>query len=110
MKNMIAYCGLDCERCDAYIATRNDDQQLREKTAEVWSKLNQTVILPEMINCEGCRSEGVKTMFCEKICKIRQCAMKKGVTTCADCQDMERCESLSAITSNDPEALNNLKG
>ncbi|MCI5827723.1 MAG: DUF3795 domain-containing protein [Lachnospiraceae bacterium] len=21
MRNMIAYCGLDCEKCDAYLAT-----------------------------------------------------------------------------------------
>lgn len=28
---MIAYCGLDCEKCDAYLATINDDQALREK-------------------------------------------------------------------------------
>ena len=26
MKNMIGYCGLDCEKCDAYLATINDDQ------------------------------------------------------------------------------------
>ena len=26
MRKMIAYCGLDCEKCDAYIATINDDQ------------------------------------------------------------------------------------
>ena len=33
MNRMIAFCGLDCEKCDAYIATKNDDQALREKTA-----------------------------------------------------------------------------
>ncbi|WP_415930520.1 DUF3795 domain-containing protein [Zhenpiania hominis] len=32
-KRRIRYCGLDCEKCDAYIATVNDDQALREKTA-----------------------------------------------------------------------------
>ena len=31
MKDMIAYCGLDCEKCDAYLATINNDQDLREK-------------------------------------------------------------------------------
>jgi len=30
MKTMIAFCGLDCEKCDAYIAAKNDDQALRE--------------------------------------------------------------------------------
>ena len=24
MNKMIAYCGLDCEKCDAYLATIND--------------------------------------------------------------------------------------
>ena len=31
---MIAYCGLDCEKCDAYLATLHDDQALREKTSK----------------------------------------------------------------------------
>ena len=30
MRKMIAYCGLDCEKCDAYITTVRDDQALRE--------------------------------------------------------------------------------
>ena len=40
MRNMIAYCGLDLEKCDAYLATINDDQALREKTAKLWAELN----------------------------------------------------------------------
>ena len=40
MKDMIGYCGLDCEKCDAYTATINDDQVLREKTAKLWAELN----------------------------------------------------------------------
>ena len=31
MRANIAYCGLDCEQCDAYIATLHDDQALRGK-------------------------------------------------------------------------------
>ena len=63
MKDMIGYCGLDCEKCDAYIATVNDDQALREKTAKLWAKLNNAPILPEHINCEGCRMNGAKRFF-----------------------------------------------
>lgn len=110
MKKTIAYCGLNCEKCDAYIATMNDDDELRKKTAKLWSKLNQTEILPEMINCEGCRFDGMKTPFCDSICQIRQCALSKSVETCADCEKMKCCEKLLVITSNDPEALNNLQG
>lgn len=85
MKKMIAYCGLDCEKCDAYIATINDDQKLREKTAKLWAELNNAPILPEQINCQGCRVDGLKTVFCDSICGIRQCAMKKGVTSVLYC-------------------------
>ena len=79
MKDMIGYCGLDCESCDAYLATVNDDQALRERTAKVWAELNQAPILPEHINCEGCRMNGAKTVFCDRLCGIRQCAIKKGL-------------------------------
>lgn len=46
MKERIGFCGLDCEKCDAYIATVNDDQALREKTAKLWAELNNAPILP----------------------------------------------------------------
>ena len=29
MRELIGYCGLDCEKCDAYLATINNDQALR---------------------------------------------------------------------------------
>ena len=96
MRDMIAYCGLDCEKCDAYLATINDDQALREKTAKLWS--------------EGCRMDGAKTVYCESLCGIRQCALQKGVTTCGDCPELESCQMVGAIHSNNPAALENLKG
>ena len=60
MKEMIGYCGLDCEKCDAYLATIHGDQALREKTAKLWAKLNNAPILPEHINCDlkNCPSIG----------------------------------------------------
>ena len=36
---MIAYCGIDCSKCDAYIATITNDSELKTKTAKDWSKL-----------------------------------------------------------------------
>ena len=110
MKDMIAYCGLDCEKCDAYLATKNDDQMLREKTARLWAELNHAPILPEHINCQGCRAEGIKTVFCDSLCAVRRCARKRAVATCGDCADLEQCQTVGAILSNRPEALENLKG
>ena len=77
MKPLIAYCGLDCEKCEAYKATVTNNDDLRKKVAENWSKLNNVTITPEMINCVGCRTDGIKTPFCANLCPIRQCALKK---------------------------------
>ena len=109
MNKMIAYCGLDCEKCDAYIATINDDQELRKKTAKLWAELNNAPILPEHINCQGCRVKGIKTVFCDSMCDIRKCALKKGVSTCGECLDLESCPTVSTILKNNPSAMENLK-
>ena len=108
MPPMIAYCGLDCEKCDAYIATKNDDQALREKTARLWAGLNNAPILPEHINCDGCRANGRKTVYCEHLCPIRQCALKKGMASCGDCPEMEHCPIVGEVHANNPVAKKNL--
>lgn len=109
MKSTIAYCGLNCEECNAYIATINNDQELLEKTAKLWSKLNNTTILPNDLKCQGCRTNGIKNRYCKDICKIRKCALTKDVETCGKCLELEKCETIKIITSNKPEALKNLK-
>ena len=109
MNRFIAYCGLDCESCEARLATVNNDAALRQKVAKEWSDLNGVEITPEMINCVGCRIDGVKTPYCESLCPIRQCAMGKGLKNCGGCGEMERCEKLGAITGNNADALKRLK-
>ena len=34
------YCGLDCEACEARIATVNNDEALCQRVAREWSELN----------------------------------------------------------------------
>ncbi len=109
MKKLIAYCGLDCEKCDARKATLNNDNELREKVAELWTKMNGVEITPEMINCEGCRVDGVKTPYCDKLCPIRQCALKNAYETCGNCLEMEKCDKVAMVISNNAKALSNLK-
>ena len=110
MRDMIAYCGLNCETCDAYLATINNDQALREKTAKLWAELNNAPILPEHINCQGCRVDGVKTVYCENLCKIRQCALKRGVTTCGDCPEIDACQTVGMVIATNPAVLENPHG
>ena len=109
MNEYIAYCGLDCETCEARQATVNNDDELRIRIAKLWSELNGVEITPEMINCTGCRIPGVKTPYCDSLCPIRQCAMKKQVETCGSCPEMKSCEKVGAILANNPEALGRLK-
>ena len=109
MDKYIAYCGLDCEKCEARIATVNNDDKLREKVAKEWSELNKITITKDMINCEGCRIDGKKAMFCDSLCEIRKCAKGKNFETCGNCKDMDSCEKLGMIIKNNTEALNNLK-
>ena len=109
MKDYIAYCGLDCETCEARIATVNGDDALKAKVAKRWSALNGVEIAPEMINCTGCRINGIKTPYCDSLCPIRQCASGRTVETCGSCGEWETCEKLKMITGNNPAALRNLQ-
>ena len=109
MRELIAYCGLDCEACEARIATINNDDKLRVKVAKLWSELNGVEITPEMINCLGCRVNGVKTPYCESLCPIRQCALGKGYETCGSCAEMRTCEKVGMIINNNEAALHNLE-
>ena len=109
MKRFIAYCGLDCEACEARIATVNNDEKLRKKVAELWTKWNGVEITPEMIHCSGCRIEGVKTPYCESLCPIRPCAMSRHFETCADCNEMAACEKVEMIFRNNGQARLNLQ-
>ena len=64
MKSLIACCGIDCEKCEARIATIKNDCELKKKVAKKWSALNNiSAITAEHINCMGCRTEGVKSIL-----------------------------------------------
>lgn len=110
MKQLIACCGLDCEKCEARLATLNDDNRLREKVAKEWGEMNQMEFQPEWINCMGCRTERCKTFYCSDVCKIRKCVLQKGYNTCGDCCEMQTCSILGELATNAPEVYENLKG
>ncbi len=108
MKQLIACCGLDCETCDARIATLTDDDVLRETTARKWAEMNNSPeITAETINCLGCRTDGVKFGFCS-MCGIRSCALGKGYETCGECAEMETCPTVGPVLQHSPDAKNNL--
>jgi hypothetical protein len=106
MEKMMAYCGLICTDCPAFIATQNNDDQARKKVAEEWSK-HDAVLKPEDINCDGCLTDTEKVFkFCN-VCEARKCGKAKGVANCAYCDDYA-CDKLAEIFKMAPEAKTRL--
>ena len=107
MEKLIAYCGLDCAECDAYKATQNNDQALREKTAAEWTKKFNFSFTPDMINCASCRENGAKMGYCSE-CEIRKCASGKDVLNCGVCGDFKTCKTINDFIAMAPDVKNNL--
>lgn len=97
----IGYCGLNCDKCETKIATLKNDDNLRKKVAEKWSKLNNTEIPYEAINCLGCKKGSIKSIFCESICEVRKCALSNKIDSCDKCKDMEKCEKIKPFLMSD---------
>jgi hypothetical protein len=107
MENLIAYCGINCAECDAYKATQNNDQALREKTAAEWTKAHNFNFTPDMINCTSCKGNGVQVGYCSQ-CEIRKCASEKGLVNCGACAEFKTCKIINDFIAQVPSASGNL--
>ena len=107
MAETIAYCGIVCTECPAYLATQRDSDEDRARVAETWSEEYNSDIKPEQINCDGCLP-GHSRYFshCAK-CDIRACGMAKGVDNCAFCEDYA-CDKLVRFFGYVPVAKSKL--
>ena len=107
MEKLIAYCGLDCAECGAFLATKNNDQALREKTAIEWTKVHNFDYTPDMINCTGCKGDGALINHCSD-CEIRKCAIEKGVINCGACAEFKACKIINDHIVEVPHTKQNL--
>lgn len=103
MEKMTAYCGLVCTNCPTYLATLNNDDEARKKTADLYAEKFGFNLKPEEINCDGCLSEnGTLISYCQE-CNIRACCRTKGLSNCAYC-DEQPCDKLKDFHKFSPDA------
>ncbi len=111
MSDPIAYCGLICQTCPIYLATRekNKEEQMKMR-AMIARQCNEhygVSYKPEDISdCDGCGAGG-RLFPPSQSCVIRICAKQKGVENCAGCGEYA-CEKLEAFFAKDPSARKRL--
>lgn len=105
---MIAYCGIDCSKCEGYLATQSGDEQQQAQVAQDWSRQFNVDIKPENVICDGCKAEKRKSIHCANTCNIRKCCIDKKIESCIECEDFP-CDDEKNIVEHVPEAKNNLE-
>lgn len=104
MAHIVAFCGLVCDGCPAYIATQADDLAAKERVAAQWrEEFNAPEIDAAYVTCDGCLAfDGRLGGHCLE-CEIRACGVARGVANCAYCPDYG-CEKLMNFLGYVPEA------
>ena len=105
MEKIIAYCGIDCSECPAYLATQKNDKKALKKVAKEWSDESMPFKL-EDIYCDGCNQNGRIFSWCNE-CPIRSCCSEKGFENCAYCDDYF-CDNLKMTYDRTPSAKETL--
>ena len=89
MEEVLSYCGYRCDLCPAYYENLKSDDD-RKRVRDDWIKYYDHRAELEDVDCKGCKSgprDGNPN------CKVRPCAIEKGVKTCADCDEFA-CEKI----------------
>ena len=112
MDEIIVYCGLVCQGCPIYWATRESNDEKRKKMrAEIAKQIKelygQDYKPQDITDCDGCKTENGRLFPPCKKCEIRKCARQKGFEDCAHCSEYA-CERLDRFFTDYPEAKSRL--
>lgn len=89
MEEILSFCGYRCDLCPAYCANLRSDEDSK-RVSNDWIKYYDHRAEPGEVECKGCRG-GVRDGNPD--CKVRPCAIQKGVNTCAECDEFA-CEKI----------------
>lgn len=114
MDNILSYCGLICQTCPIFTATKEEDLEkqasMRLEIARQCREHYGMNYGPEDItDCDGCRADSGRLFPACSSCKIRSCARQRAVENCAYCAEYI-CDHLQAFFATDPAAKTRLDG
>jgi hypothetical protein len=98
MEAMTAVCGLDCAKCEGYLATQASDEAWKERVAANWREVyNAPNIDAAYVTCDGCLGfDGRLGGHCLE-CEVRTCGVARELPNCAHCPDYDSCKKLAAF-------------
>ncbi len=110
MPDLIAVCGIDCTKCEAYQASQINDTEALKNVALHWQETYHLPTLSvEYVTCDGCLSDtGRLSGHCYE-CDIRACGISRDVPNCAYCDDFESCTKLERFLQFAPELRQSLE-
>jgi hypothetical protein len=112
MTEILAYCGLTCQRCPIYLATRQENKEVQASIrAEVVNQCKEHYGIQyqheDITDCDGCRTDGDRLFSASRNCPIRTCARKRKLENCAHCTDYI-CEKLETFFKKEADAKTRL--
>jgi hypothetical protein len=85
-EKIIAFCGIDCAACPAYVGTQAGDAELLAKTAAEWSSAEEPLTAEDLI-CYTClQTEKRLFKWCAR-CRMKDCCREKDIPNCAHCDE-----------------------
>lgn len=98
-------CGLYCGVCAVYIATRDNNDKLKQGLLKMYqggtpgkgALPNSDALTIDDIHCSGCLSDDL-FLYCQR-CEIRDCNKEKGYTGCHECDDFP-CQYIDTFPMN----------
>lgn len=97
---MLGYCGINCDACKAYKGTVSGDWSLLEAAAKAFGGEAKDWA------CLGCQpaDQAFIAKSCGE-CGVRTCAIEKGITNCAACDNFDDCEKIGKFMGDGTSSL-----